>query len=84
MQSGLSDMDYLRSKVVQTQDTEENDKHDEGDEEEEAQAQHADSAYESSENASLAKTSAEKKLSKVKESATQEVNVETTVQVKIF
>lgn len=85
VKSSLSDMDYLRSKVVQTKDVEESNEHSEGDEEEEEDApvQHADSAYESSENVSLAKVSSvEKKLSKVKKSTKQEVTTETNLQVK--
>lgn len=84
LKSSLSDMDYLRSKVVQTKDVEEDNEHSEGDEEEEdAPVQHADSAYESSENVSLAKVSSVgKKLSKVKKSTKQEVTTETNLQVK--
>lgn len=85
VKSSLSDMDYLRSKVVQTKDVvEDGNEHSEGDEEEEdAPGQHADSAYESSENVSLAKlSSAEKKPSKGKKSAKQEVTTETDLQVK--
>ncbi|XP_037536377.1 probable RNA-binding protein 19 [Nematolebias whitei] len=85
VKSSLSDMDYLRSKVVQTKDVEESNEHSEGDEEEEdAPVQHADSAYESSENVSLAKvSSAEKKLGKVKKSIKQETEPTTEFTVKL-
>ena len=70
LKSGLSDMDYLRSKVAQTDDTmeesvekdeeeEEDDDGDEGgddEEEEPGSVQHADSAYESGERENSSKT----------------------------
>ncbi|XP_033978279.1 probable RNA-binding protein 19 [Trematomus bernacchii] len=68
LKSGLSDMDYLRSKVAQTEDTmeeskekqdgeEENDDEGEDDEDEDGvPAQHTDSAYESGDKENLSKT----------------------------
>ncbi|XP_017269132.1 probable RNA-binding protein 19 isoform X2 [Kryptolebias marmoratus] len=87
VKSGLSDMDYLRSKVVRTEDTiEESDELNEGDEEEEegedAPVQLADSAYESGENVYLAKlSSAEKKPSK--KSTKQEFQTEPTTEFTV-
>uniref|UniRef100_A0A3B3TPZ7 Probable RNA-binding protein 19 n=1 Tax=Poecilia latipinna TaxID=48699 RepID=A0A3B3TPZ7_9TELE len=54
LKSGLSDMDYLRSKVAQTM--EESDEENEADEEEEeGPVQHGDSAYESGERENISK-----------------------------
>nr|XP_015828071.2 probable RNA-binding protein 19 isoform X2 [Nothobranchius furzeri] len=80
LKSGLSDMDYLRSKVVQTDDMmEEN----EGDEEEnDAPVQHADSTYESGENMSKP-SSGDKKQSNEKKSAKQEMEPTTDFTVKL-
>uniref|UniRef100_A0A1A8PDM5 Probable RNA-binding protein 19 n=1 Tax=Nothobranchius rachovii TaxID=451742 RepID=A0A1A8PDM5_9TELE len=79
LKSGLSDMDYLRSKVVQTDDMmEEN----EGNEENDAPVQHADSAYESGENMSKP-SSGDKKQSNEKKSAKQEMEPTTDFTVKL-
>lgn len=82
LKSGLSDMDYLRSKVAQTVDMGEDDDNKDGDEEEEDDAplQHTDSAYESGDRDNVSKvkssvSSEEKKQSKVKKTAKQEVTV---------
>ncbi|KAF3850875.1 hypothetical protein F7725_012647 [Dissostichus mawsoni] len=68
LKSGLSDMDYLRSKVAQTEDTMEESKEkqdgeeedeDEGEDDEDEDgvpAQHTDSAYESGDKENLSKT----------------------------
>lgn len=88
-------MEYLRSKVAQTDDAmvESEEKDDgEGDDDEDVDhgpVQHTDSAYESGdrENASKTKTSVsseDKKQSKAKKSAKQEVTVQTNVHVKLF
>ncbi len=90
MKSGLSDMEYLRSKVAKTDETmeESEEKDDEEDEDEEAgPAQHTDSAYESGdrENTSKNKTSVpseEKKQSRAKKTAKEEVTVQTSLHVK--
>lgn len=81
--SGLSDMDYLRSKVTQTVNTlEEEEEKSDGEEEQEEEGdedpillQHTDSAYESGENSSKAKTPVlcKTKESKTKKSEKQEV-----------
>lgn len=84
--SGLSDMDYLRSKVAQTVNTlEEEEEKSDGEEEQEQEEeegdedpillQHTDSAYESGENSSKAKTPVlcKTKESKMKKSEKQEV-----------
>lgn len=79
--SGLSDMDYLRSKVAQTVNTlEEEEEKSDGEEEEEGDEdpillQHTDSAYESGENSSKVKTPdlCKTKESKMKKSEKQEV-----------
>uniref|UniRef100_A0AAQ5YYA5 Probable RNA-binding protein 19 n=1 Tax=Amphiprion ocellaris TaxID=80972 RepID=A0AAQ5YYA5_AMPOC len=57
--AGLSDMDYLRSKVTRTEDMmEESEEKDDGDDEEEddAPVQHTDSAYESGDRENVSKT----------------------------
>uniref|UniRef100_A0A8C2Z568 Probable RNA-binding protein 19 n=1 Tax=Cyclopterus lumpus TaxID=8103 RepID=A0A8C2Z568_CYCLU len=58
LKSGLSDMEYLRSKVAQTDDTmEESEEKDDGDENEDCgPMQHTDSAYESGDRDSVSKT----------------------------
>uniref|UniRef100_A0A3Q2PES9 Probable RNA-binding protein 19 n=1 Tax=Fundulus heteroclitus TaxID=8078 RepID=A0A3Q2PES9_FUNHE len=57
LKSGLSDMDYLRSKVAQTM--EESDEEDEADDEEDdGPTQHGDSAYESGERENVSKSKA--------------------------
>uniref|UniRef100_A0A3Q2V8F2 RNA binding motif protein 19 n=1 Tax=Haplochromis burtoni TaxID=8153 RepID=A0A3Q2V8F2_HAPBU len=61
LKSGLSDMDYLRSKVAQTADTEE-----EEEEDDDGPLQHTDSDYESGDR---------ENISKVKSSATTEFTV---------
>lgn len=83
--SGLSDMDYLRSKVAQTVNTlEQEEEKSDGEEEQEEEVegdedpillQHTDSAYESGENSSKAKTPVfcKTKESKIKKSEKQEV-----------
>lgn len=73
LKSGLSDMDYLRSKVAQTADTEE-----EEEEDDDGSLQHTDSDYESGDRENISKvkssvTSEEKDQSKVKKPAKQEV-----------
>lgn len=75
LKSGLSDMDYLRSKVAQTADTEE-----EEEEDDDGPLQHTDSDYESGDRENISKvkssvTSEEKDQSKVKKPAKQEVNL---------
>uniref|UniRef100_I3K7H8 Probable RNA-binding protein 19 n=1 Tax=Oreochromis niloticus TaxID=8128 RepID=I3K7H8_ORENI len=85
LKSGLSDMDYLRSKVAQTADTEEEEEDENKDEEEEEEdddgpLQHTDSDYESGDRENISKvkssvTSEEKDQSKVKKPATQEVTL---------
>lgn len=80
--SGLSDMEYLRSKVAQTVNTmEEKDENGNGEEEEEegdddtVPQQHTDSAYESGENSSKTKTSVPSKQKEHKKKReTQEVS----------
>uniref|UniRef100_A0AAX7SV11 Probable RNA-binding protein 19 n=1 Tax=Astatotilapia calliptera TaxID=8154 RepID=A0AAX7SV11_ASTCA len=74
LKSGLSDMDYLRSKVAQTADTEE----EEEEEDDDGPLQHTDSDYESGDRENISKvkssvTSEEKDQSKVKKPAKQEV-----------
>ncbi|AWP07016.1 putative RNA-binding protein 19 isoform 3 [Scophthalmus maximus] len=95
LESGLSDMDYLRSKVAQTDETmeqgEEKDDGEGGDDEDEdrgAVQQHADSAYESGDrdNSSKTKTSAsseDKKQRKAKKTAKQEMEPTTEFTVKL-
>lgn len=82
LKSGLSDMDYLRSKVAQTADTEEEENKDEEEEEEDDDGplQHTDSDYESGDRENISKvkssvTSEEKDESKVKKPAKQEVTL---------
>lgn len=75
LKSGLSDMDYLRSKVAQTADTEE-----EEEEDDDGPLQHTDSDYESGDRENISKvkssvTSEEKDQSKVKKPAKQEVTL---------
>ncbi len=88
-------MEYLRSKVAQTDDTmEESEEKDDGgggddEDEDHGPVQHTDSAYESGdrENTSKTKTSVsseDKKQSKAKKTAKQEVTVQTNVHVKII
>lgn len=76
LKSGLSDMDYLRSKVAQTEDTEE----EEEEEDDDGPLQHTDSDYESGDRENISKvkssvTSEEKDQSKVKKPAKQEVTL---------
>lgn len=71
LKSGLSDMDYLRSKMAPIKDTK-----DEDEEEDDGAVQHADSAYESGDRENTAKTKPSpeiKKPSKAKKTAKQEV-----------
>lgn len=72
LKSGLSDMEYLRSKVAQTEGT----MKDEG----EGVVQHVDSAYESGDRENISKTktsdsSEDKKQGKAKKTAKQEVTI---------
>ncbi|XP_077377451.1 putative RNA-binding protein 19 [Festucalex cinctus] len=89
LKSSLSDMDYLRSKVVRTEDA-----MDEGDEkvdkekEDGAPAQHNDSAYESGDRDNTLKTntsvsSEDKKQRKAKKNAKQEMEPTTEFTVKL-
>lgn len=86
LKSGLSDMEYLRSKVAQTDDTmeESGEKDDgEGDDDEDEDCgpvQHTDSAYESGDRENMSKTktsvaSEDKKQSKAKKTTKQEVTI---------
>ncbi|XP_023125650.2 probable RNA-binding protein 19 isoform X1 [Amphiprion ocellaris] len=86
--AGLSDMDYLRSKVTRTEDMmEESEEKDDGDDEEEddAPVQHTDSAYESGdrENVSKTKTAVSSEDMKVKKTAKQEMEPTTEFTVKL-
>ncbi|XP_035514934.1 probable RNA-binding protein 19 [Morone saxatilis] len=94
LKSGLSDMDYLRSKVAQTDDTmEESEEKDDGEagdgdeEEDRGPVQHTDSAYESGDRENTSKTkpsvSSEDKQSKVKKPAKQEMEPVTEFTVKL-
>ncbi|CAL8248219.1 unnamed protein product [Merluccius merluccius] len=97
LRSGLSDMDYLRSKVASTEETmeqeeedEQEDAEDDGDHEEKehAPAVQADSAYESGDKDNLPKTktstsSVEKKQGKASKSAKQEMEPATDFTVKL-
>uniref|UniRef100_A0A3P8NBD1 Probable RNA-binding protein 19 n=1 Tax=Astatotilapia calliptera TaxID=8154 RepID=A0A3P8NBD1_ASTCA len=83
LKSGLSDMDYLRSKVAQTADTEE----EEEEEDDDGPLQHTDSDYESGDRENISKvkssvTSEEKDQSKVKKPAKQEATTEFTVKLR--
>lgn len=88
LKSGLSDMDYLRSKVAQVEDTvEENDEQDDDDEGDDGgPIQHPDSAYESGdrEKGSKSKSSSEdKKQNKLKKTPRQmEPTTEFTVKLR--
>lgn len=98
LKSGLSDMEYLRSKVALTDDAmEDREENSDGEEEEKddvedghGTVQPADSAYESSENTSKIKSSVsskDKKQSKVKKSEKQEVkkiNIEIITSSFVF
>lgn len=69
LKSDLSDMEYLRSKVAQTDETMEEGEEKSDDEEDRGPVQHTDSALESGENTSKTKisiSSKDKKQSKVK------------------
>ncbi|XP_074494180.1 putative RNA-binding protein 19 isoform X2 [Sebastes fasciatus] len=88
LKSALSDMEYLRSKVAQTDDTmeESEEKHDGEEDEDSGRVQHTDSAYESGENLSKTKTSVsseDKKQSKAKKTAKQEMEPTTEFTVKL-
>ncbi|XP_016898595.1 putative RNA-binding protein 19 isoform X2 [Cynoglossus semilaevis] len=97
LKSGLSDMEYLRSKVAQTDDTMEENEEDADDDDDEDNAdededfvsvQHADSDYESGdrEKSSKNKLSAsddDKKQKKDKKSAMQEMEPTTEFTVKL-
>lgn len=90
LKSGLSDMEYLRSKVAQTDDTmEENEPKDDGaggDDEDNGPVQHTDSAYESGDTSktNTSVSSEDKKHSKAKKTAKQEVTVQTNLRVKHY
>ena len=78
LKSGLSDMDYLRSKVAQIEDAvEKSDEKNEGDGDEDDDGPvQPDSAYESGERENNSKTKAaagDKKQSKIKKDTKQEV-----------
>ncbi|KAM6931091.1 putative RNA-binding protein 19 [Xenentodon cancila] len=89
LKSGLSDMDYLRSKVTKTKDAgeeaDEMNSDDDDKEENGGPVQQPDSAYESSdrENTSKTKPAADKKQSKVKKTAKQETEPTTEFTVKL-
>nr|XP_040052103.1 probable RNA-binding protein 19 isoform X1 [Gasterosteus aculeatus aculeatus] len=91
LKSDLSDMEYLRSKVAQTDDTmeESEEKRDDDDENEDCgPTQNTDSAYESGDrdNTSKAKTSVsseDKRQSKTKKSAKEEMEPTTQFTVKL-
>uniref|UniRef100_A0A3P9KUU6 Probable RNA-binding protein 19 n=1 Tax=Oryzias latipes TaxID=8090 RepID=A0A3P9KUU6_ORYLA len=82
LKSGLSDMDYLRSKMAPIKDTKDEDE----DNDDDSAVQHADSAYESGDRENTAKTkpsSESKKPSKAKKTATQEMEPATEFTVKL-
>ncbi|XP_014883113.1 putative RNA-binding protein 19 [Poecilia latipinna] len=80
LKSGLSDMDYLRSKVAQTM--EESDEENEADEEEEeGPVQHGDSAYESGERENISKP--KPFAGNKKQSAQEEMEPTTDFTVKL-
>lgn len=89
--AGLSDMDYLRSKVTRTEDMmEESEEKDDGDDEEEddGPVQHTDSAYESGDRENVSKTktavsSEDMKQSKGKKTVKQEMEPTTEFTVKL-
>ncbi|XP_041642367.1 probable RNA-binding protein 19 [Cheilinus undulatus] len=94
LKSGLSDMEYLRSKVMKKDDimeeSEEEDGNEEGEDEnaDHVPAQHADSAYESGDRENISKKQStaspeEKKMSKAKKSAKQETEPATEFTVKL-
>ncbi|XP_045891930.1 probable RNA-binding protein 19 [Micropterus dolomieu] len=89
LKSGLSDMEYLRSKVAQTDDTmEENEPKDDGaggDDEDNGPVQHTDSAYESGDTSktNTSVSSEDKKHSKAKKTAKQETEPVTEFTVKL-
>ncbi|KAL6114261.1 rbm19 [Pungitius sinensis] len=88
LKSGLSDMEYLRSKVAQTDDTMEEIECDEDDENEDCgPMQNTDSAYESGDREKVSKTktisSEDKRQSKMKKSAKQEMEPTTEFTVKL-
>ncbi|XP_032373118.1 putative RNA-binding protein 19 isoform X1 [Etheostoma spectabile] len=93
LKSGLSDMEYLRSKVAQTDDTmEESGEKDgeRGDDEDEdcGPVQHTDSAYESGDRENMSKTktpvsSEDKKQGKAKKTTKQEMEPTTEFTVKL-
>lgn len=72
LKSGLSDMDYLRSKVAQTEDTEEEEEEEE--EDDDGPLQHTDSDYESGDR---------ENISKVKSSVTSEENDQSKVKQEV-
>nr|XP_057926453.1 probable RNA-binding protein 19 [Doryrhamphus excisus] len=87
LKSGLSDMDYLRSKVVPTEDEEAKDCPEELDNEDPGLVQLNDSAYESGDREKALKTktsvSSDKKQSKANKSAKQEMEPTTEFTVKL-
>ncbi|XP_030000223.1 putative RNA-binding protein 19 isoform X1 [Sphaeramia orbicularis] len=90
LKSGLSDMEYLRSKVTKTSDTME-EAEDEGvddEDEDHGPVQHTDSAYESGDRENLSKiktavSSEDKKKGKAKKAATNEIEPATEFTVKL-
>lgn len=90
LKSGLSDMDYLRSKVAQTDHTmeeyeeeEDNDEDEDGEDEDRGPVQHTDSAYESGERDKTAVFSKDKKQNQAKKTAKQEMEPVTEFTVKL-
>ncbi|KAK2837318.1 hypothetical protein Q5P01_014530 [Channa striata] len=89
LKSGLSDMDYLRSKVAQTVDNlEESEGNDDGGVEDNGPVLHTDSAYESGDRDGITKTktsasSEDKKQSKAKKTGKQETEPMTEFTVKL-
>ncbi|XP_008416968.1 putative RNA-binding protein 19 [Poecilia reticulata] len=80
LKSGLSDMDYLRSKVAQTME-ESNGENEADEEEEEGPVQHGDSAYESGERENISKP--KPFPGNKKQSAQQEMEPTTDFTVKL-
>ncbi|XP_023814266.1 probable RNA-binding protein 19 isoform X2 [Oryzias latipes] len=82
LKSGLSDMDYLRSKMAPIEDTKDEDE----DNDDDSAVQHANSAYESGDRENTAKTkssSESMRPSKAKKTATQEMEPATEFTVKL-
>lgn len=86
--SGLSDMEYLRLKVAQTEDTMEEGEEKDDEDEDCGPVPHTDSAYESGDRENVSKTktsvsSEDKKQSKVKKTAKPETEPTTEFTVKL-